>query len=212
MSEPAKKTTGIDVDQQPESYQPKKPEIVGMVEQARQPALEMQGEKRMEPAKFMQKGEFLLGGFHVGSDIGKRWKKYEREEKKAPLINAVDGTGFERRLLPTASVAAEKKMRNFTGVAVTDRNILSNYDLLVVPPAYYDKPGHAPESYQPQKPEIIGMVEENAGSAKPEKVCAVKTANGGSYIDGLPMLRWGEWKDCTYGGGIAAGLDLAIPT
>ena len=131
MSEPMKKPGHA-----PESYDPKDvPEIVKLA--AEQPALEKQGKQRVEPVTFMQKGEFLLGGFHVGPDIGKRWKKYEREEKKAPLTNTVDGTGFERRLLPTASVAAEKRMWNFTGVAVTDRNILPNYELLAIPPAYY---------------------------------------------------------------------------
>jgi len=25
----------------------------------------------------------------------------------------------------------------------------------------------------------------------------VKTTNGGSYIDGVPALQWGQWKDCT---------------
>lgn len=36
----------------------------------------------------------------------------------------------------------------------------------------------------------------------------MKTANGGSYIDGVPMLKWGEWRDCTYGGTLALIFDV----
>jgi len=85
----------------------------------------------MEPVKFMQKGEILLGGFNVGSDIGSRWDKYEQAEKAAKLTNTVDDTGFERRILSPDGIQI------FTGVEVTDKNILTNYELLVVPPAYY---------------------------------------------------------------------------
>jgi len=85
----------------------------------------------MQPIKFIRKGEILLGGFHVGSDVGKRWDKYGREEQIARLTNIVDGTGFERRIY------SSEGLEIFTGVEVMDRNILSNYELLVVPPAYY---------------------------------------------------------------------------
>jgi len=62
------------------------------------------------------------------------------------------------------------------------------------------KPGRAPESYSPKEmPEIMRL----AGEIKMNKPYEVKTANGGSYIDGVPGLRWGEWKDCTYGGALA---------
>jgi len=69
------------------------------------------------------------------------------------------------------------------------------------------KPGHQPESYQPQKPEMMRALEEAQGQAEPRKVYTVKTENGGSYIDGVPVLRWGEWKDCTYGGALALIFD-----
>jgi len=85
----------------------------------------------MEPIKFMQKNEILLGGFHVGADIGTRWDKYEQEEKNAKLTNTVDDTGFERRIY------SSKGLQIFTGVEVTDKNILSNYDLVIIPPAHY---------------------------------------------------------------------------
>jgi len=62
------------------------------------------------------------------------------------------------------------------------------------------KPGRLPEGYSPQaKPVIMKL----AAEIIPGKTCEVRAANGGSYIDGLPMLRWGEWKDCTYGGALA---------
>lgn len=85
----------------------------------------------MKPIEFMQKGEILLGGFHVGSDIGTRWDRYEQEEKVAKLTNTVDDTGFERRIISSEGIQI------FTGVEVTDKNILPNYDLLVIPPSYY---------------------------------------------------------------------------
>jgi len=85
----------------------------------------------MEPLKFMRKGEILLAGFHVGSDIEKRWDKFGQEEEKAKLTNVKDGTGFERRLyLPGGA-------QIFTGVEVTDRNILPNWELLAIPSADY---------------------------------------------------------------------------
>ena len=85
----------------------------------------------MNPIKFMEKGEILLGGFHVGSDIGRRWDRYEEEEKIAKLTNAVDGAGFERRMVLPDGIDM------FTGVEVTDKNILPNYELLVIPSVYY---------------------------------------------------------------------------
>ena len=85
----------------------------------------------MEPTKFMEKGEILLGGFHVGSDVARRWDRYEQEEKIAKLTNAVDGAGFERRMVLPDGIDM------FTGVEVTDKNILPNYELLSIPPAHY---------------------------------------------------------------------------
>jgi len=57
------------------------------------------------------------------------------------------------------------------------------------------------------KPEILCMVEENAGKVRVAKSHEVRTANGGSYIDGIPMLKWGEWRDNTYCGCITALLN-----
>ena len=85
----------------------------------------------MQPVKTIQKGEILLGGFHVGSDIDKRWDKFGQEEEKAKLTNIVDGAGFERRIYSSDGIDI------FTGVEVTDRNILPNYELLVIPSASY---------------------------------------------------------------------------
>ena len=85
----------------------------------------------MKPIKFFNKREILLGGFHVGSDVNNRWEKYEQEEKIAKLTNTVDDTGFERRIFSPEGIDI------FTGVEVTDKNILPNYKLLIVPPAYY---------------------------------------------------------------------------
>jgi RimJ/RimL family protein N-acetyltransferase len=64
------------------------------------------------------------------------------------------------------------------------------------------------EGYSPKhKPEILCMVEENAGKVRVAKSHEVRTANGGSYIDGIPMLKWGEWRDNTYCGCITALLN-----
>ncbi|HOP12106.1 MAG TPA: hypothetical protein PK629_11530 [Oscillospiraceae bacterium] len=67
-----------------------------------------------------------------------------------------------------------------------------------------------PEGYSPkERPEILRMAEENAGKGGLKQVNRVKTANGGRYIDGVPMLRWGEWKDNTYCGCVTALLNTA---
>ena len=85
----------------------------------------------MEPVTFFQKGEILLGGFWVGSDIGSRWDRYEREEKIAKLSNTVDDSGFELRLfLPD-------ELRIFTGVEVSGGEIVPPYELLALPSAFY---------------------------------------------------------------------------
>jgi hypothetical protein len=68
----------------------------------------------------------------------------------------------------------------------------------------------APESYQPKdKPEMMRALEtENQTNKRFE----VKTANGGSYIDGVPRLQWGQWKDCTYSGSVTLLLNiLGVP-
>jgi len=69
------------------------------------------------------------------------------------------------------------------------------------------KPGHQPESYDPRTPEIVSMVEQAQGNARPGKVYKVKTENGGAYISGIPRLKWGQWQDCTYSGAMALIFD-----
>lgn len=67
----------------------------------------------------------------------------------------------------------------------------------------------APESYSPKnKPEILRMAEESAGKTEMKKEYQIKTANGGSYIDGVPKLKWGEYKDCTYSGAVSLLLQV----
>ena len=70
------------------------------------------------------------------------------------------------------------------------------------------KPGHVPESYQPKKPEIVGMVEKARATPISGKPYAVTTANGGSYIDGVSTLEWGKWRDNTYCGCLAAVTEV----
>lgn len=71
------------------------------------------------------------------------------------------------------------------------------------------KSEQTPESYSPKvKPEILSMAEENAGKIRLAKAYEVKTANGGSYIDGVSMLKWGEWRDNTYVGAITMAMDI----
>ena len=69
------------------------------------------------------------------------------------------------------------------------------------------KPGQQLESYQPQKPEMMRALEAVQATPIAGKPYTVKTANGGSYIDGVPALRWGEWRDNTYIGCIAAAME-----
>jgi len=70
----------------------------------------------------------------------------------------------------------------------------------------------APESYQPKKPEMMRALEEAQGVPIPGKPYAVKTENGGSYIDGIPLLKWGEWRDSSYCGCLTTLLNaIGIP-
>jgi len=67
---------------------------------------------------------------------------------------------------------------------------------------------NVPESYSPKtKPEILRVMEENAMSV-PANARVVRTSDGGSYIDGVLALRWGEWKDCTYCGAASLLLNM----
>ena len=71
------------------------------------------------------------------------------------------------------------------------------------------KPRRTPESYNPKKPEIANMMEESAGKVDIKKADVVKTASDGSYIDGVPMLKWGEWQDNSYCGCVITLLNAA---
>jgi len=76
----------------------------------------------------------------------------------------------------------------------------------------YQKPNQQnPEGYSPkERPEILKMAEENSRKVGVQPMInRVKTATGGRYIDGVPTLRWGEWKDNTYCGCVTALLNAA---
>ncbi|MDR1630668.1 MAG: GNAT family N-acetyltransferase [Oscillospiraceae bacterium] len=63
------------------------------------------------------------------------------------------------------------------------------------------------ESYSPKnKPEILSMAEK-AAEAKTAIAYSVKSANGGNYIDGIPLLKWGQWRDNSYCGCVSALLN-----
>ena len=89
----------------------------------------------MKPVKFTAKGEILLGGFRVaGEKEGvNHWEKYEAQEAMEKLHNAVDMQGCEVRAYPQNP--ADEWI--YTGVQVTDRDILPAYELLAVPAALY---------------------------------------------------------------------------
>ena len=53
------------------------------------------------------------------------------------------------------------------------------------------------------------MMVESAGEIRMKNAYQVKTANGGRYIDGVPMLKWGERKDNTYCGCMSALFEAA---
>ena len=66
-------------------------------------------------------------------------------------------------------------------------------------------PAVPPESYTPKElPEIMKL----AGEINMNKPYEVKPANGGSYIDGIPPLKWGEFKDCCYSGCVSLWLNV----
>ena len=87
----------------------------------------------MKPNKFINKNEILLGGFKVGPEREgvNHWEKYEAQTAIEDLRNTVDDTGYELRVFPSENEWI------FTGVQVTDRNILPSYELLAVPAAQY---------------------------------------------------------------------------
>lgn len=70
------------------------------------------------------------------------------------------------------------------------------------------KPCTNPKSYNPkEEPVIMFMAKEKKKAKKTEYI--VKSANGGKYIDGVTMLKWGEWRDNTYCGCVTALLNAA---
>jgi len=81
----------------------------------------------------MEKDEILLGGFQVGAEREghNHWEKFESQTAIEDLRNTVDNSGFEMRVFPPGDE------RIFTGVQVTDRDILPSYELLVIPAAAY---------------------------------------------------------------------------
>ena len=73
------------------------------------------------------------------------------------------------------------------------------------------EPNRNSEAYSPKKPAIVTMAK-NAGKQITAPKYDVKFENGGSYIDGIPMLKWGEWKDSSYAGCVTALLNaIGIP-
>ncbi len=70
-----------------------------------------------------------------------------------------------------------------------------------------------PEGYSPkEKPELLSLVEKHAQNGAAHQPYEVKTANGGNFIDGVPLLKWGEWKDNSYCGCVTALLQaIGIP-
>ena len=55
------------------------------------------------------------------------------------------------------------------------------------------KPVQRPDSYKPgEKPGIVNLAE--------QKSSKVIFKNNGAYIDSVPPIGWGEWRECTYSG------------
>ena len=68
------------------------------------------------------------------------------------------------------------------------------------------KPGQQPESYSPKEmPEIIKLT----GEINMNKPYEVRTERGGAFISGVPVLKWGQWKDDTYSGALSLLLQIA---
>ena len=67
------------------------------------------------------------------------------------------------------------------------------------------------KSYAPQdRPEIIVMAQK--ARFQSGRAAKVKTDGDGTYIDGIPPLKWGQWRDCVYSGAIEVLLGaLGIP-
>jgi len=102
--------------------------------------------------------------------------------------------GWDQYLLPKGATPNERRgslLEKLKGCRALEREIVQNIQLFL-------------EGYSPKaRPEILKLAEGIGIHRQYE----FKRANGGSYIDGVAMLRWGEWKDCTYGGALALIFD-----
>ncbi len=62
-----------------------------------------------------------------------------------------------------------------------------------------------PQSFYPQdRPAIIGMTESICGQMDRKR--SVKVSDDEHFIDGVPLLEWGKWRDCTYAGSVTTLL------
>ena len=58
-----------------------------------------------------------------------------------------------------------------------------------------------PQSFYPQdRPAIIGMTESICGQMG--RMGTIKVSDNEHFIDGVPLLEWGKWRDCTYAGSV----------
>ena len=70
------------------------------------------------------------------------------------------------------------------------------------------KPNRQPESYQPKKPEIVGMVEQAAKNTaeKQNAPRAASSSGGGRILPGVMPLEWEKGMDCCWAGALTAAL------
>lgn len=62
-------------------------------------------------------------------------------------------------------------------------------------------PARHPASFFPQdRPSIIGMTANYCDQMS--RKSSVKISGNDRYIDGVPLLEWGKWRDCTYCGAL----------
>jgi len=75
------------------------------------------------------------------------------------------------------------------------------------------QPPQTPESYSPKtRPIILTLAEAANQQSLTANAFAIKNENGNVFIDSVPVLRWGEWKDCSYVGTLTlASMMLGNP-